>query len=99
VNVKVYFIYPGDSDPYYVTDGRRKPVASVDAPVIDANTERGMFRWATFQMPAPKDYSTWRPTLPDGWKPKWFVEVRAGGTLIGSFFTVDDGTPDFRLDQ
>lgn len=92
VNVKVYFIQPIVSG-YSTTDGRRVPVADVDAPVFDADDPHGILRFASFRVIVPKD----QPTYPDGWNPKFFVEVRAGGALIGSFFTVDDGTPDYRF--
>lgn len=83
VNVKVRFLHDA-------TDGRQAPVADVDAPVIETDTEHGVLRFATFRLIAPKD----RVTYPDAWNPKFLVEVRAGGALIGSFITVDDGTPD-----
>ncbi len=87
VNAKVYFIHPVATG-----DGRRAPVADVDAAVF-LTDELGVLRFASFRLIVPKE----RATYPDGWNPKFFVEVRSGGVLIGSFFTVDDGTPDLRF--
>ncbi len=98
VNVKVYFVYPIPNPGSYPLDGRLKPIGDADAVGV-VDTEHpdwtSTFRMAQVQWILPKDMSTWEwPAFPDSWNPKFFVEVRSGGTLIGSFTTVNDGTPD-----
>lgn len=106
VNVKVYFIYPvatGYNNP--VTDGRYKPIGSADALAVVDMYHPGRIgtpRRASVHWVLPKDYGTWTfPDFPDSWNPKFFVEVRSGGTLIssftvraGGFSAVDNGSPD-----
>jgi hypothetical protein len=93
VNVKVYFIYPGEPLGQGALDGRRKPIGAADAPVVDTEIPGfGTPHRAIVQLIMPKDWESY----PYHWDMKFWVEVRSGGKLIGGFRTVDDGTPDFR---
>jgi hypothetical protein len=92
VNVKVYLIYPGEPLGQGALDGRRKPIGAADAPIADTQYPGyGTPHLAIVHFIFPKD---WWESRPDGWDDKYWVEVRSGGTLIGAFRTVDDGTPD-----
>jgi hypothetical protein len=82
VNVKVYFIYPGEPLGQGFLDGRLQPIGAADAPAIPCSrypeytAHQAKVRWIV-----PVGFE-WPDTFYD---PHWYVEGRSGGTPIGSF--------------
>jgi hypothetical protein len=93
VNVKVYYVFPPIevSPGHFIPSGRSTPIGSADAIVIpESDFPNSILRRAVVRFVVPKiGYSTY-----DSWNPMFRVEVRACGTFLGTFITVDDGTPD-----
>jgi hypothetical protein len=89
VHVKVYFVYPGEAEGGNIPpDARRKPIWAGSAPETNlGHPGPGVHHAFTFQWVTPKQSVI--DSFPGPWFPKFFVEVRSGGTLIGSFNVVE----------